>query len=69
MNLAVLGAGAWGTALALILSQNRHRVSLWGHDPARLAEAANQRENRRYLPGVTLPVELILEPDLATALH
>ncbi len=69
MNLTVLGAGAWGTALALILAQNRHRVTLWGHDPDRLAEAANLRENQRYLPGITLPAELILEPDLAVALQ
>lgn len=69
MNLTVLGAGAWGTALALILAQNRHRVTLWGHDPGRLAEIANRRENLRYLPGITLPAELILEPDLAVALQ
>jgi len=69
MNLTVLGAGAWGTALALILAQNRHRVTLWGHNPARLLEASNARENHRYLPGVALPVELILEPDLSSALR
>ncbi|HAB19140.1 MAG TPA: NAD(P)H-dependent glycerol-3-phosphate dehydrogenase [Verrucomicrobiota bacterium] len=67
MNITVLGAGAWGTALALVLSQNRHRVTLWGHDAGRLAEAASARENSRYLPGVTLPVELIFEADLAAA--
>ena len=69
MKLTVLGAGAWGTALALILNQNRHRVTLWGHNADHLLEAANARENRRYLPGVTLPVDLLLEPSLEEALH
>jgi glycerol-3-phosphate dehydrogenase (NAD(P)+) len=69
MNVTVLGAGAWGTALALLLDQNRHRVRLWGHDPARLAEIQRERTNDRALPGIVLPVELGFEPDLDRALQ
>jgi len=68
MNVAVLGAGSWGTALALILTQNQHRVVLWGNNSERLAEAARLRENRRYLPGVPLPETLRLESDLTRAM-
>jgi len=69
MNVTVLGAGAWGTALALLLDQNRHRVRLWGHDPERLAEIKRERTNDRALPGVVLPTDLDFEPDLDQALH
>lgn len=69
MNITVLGAGAWGTALALILQRKQHRVTLWGHDPAHLADAGQHRENRRYLPTVPLPEALILEPDLMRAVE
>ena len=40
MNVTVVGAGAWGTALALVVHQNGHAVTLWGHDAGHLAEAA-----------------------------
>jgi glycerol-3-phosphate dehydrogenase (NAD(P)+) len=54
-RIAVLGAGSWGTALAIQLARNGHRVALWGHDPAEVAALARDRENRRYLPGCPLP--------------
>ena len=69
MNVTVLGAGSWGTALALLLGQNQHRVVLWGHDPGRLAEVGRLRENRRYLPGIPLPESLRLESDLDRAME
>lgn len=55
MRVAVLGAGAWGTALGLLLHQNGHAVVLWGHDPGHLAAMAAARCNTRHLPGVALP--------------
>lgn len=67
MKLAVLGAGAWGTAIA-VHAGLRHRVSLWARDPAMSAALASQRENRRYLAGVRLAPEIEPTADLAAAL-
>jgi glycerol-3-phosphate dehydrogenase (NAD(P)+) len=53
----VLGAGAWGTALA-INAADRHALSLWARDAAQAAAMEAARENRRYLPGVALPASL-----------
>ncbi|AJX94091.1 NAD(P)H-dependent glycerol-3-phosphate dehydrogenase [Burkholderia pseudomallei] len=67
MKVAVLGAGAWGTALAAHLAV-RHDTLLWARDAALVAELAARRENARYLGGVALPPGLRYEADLATAL-
>ncbi|HZP86870.1 MAG TPA: NAD(P)H-dependent glycerol-3-phosphate dehydrogenase [Burkholderiales bacterium] len=67
MRIAVLGAGAWGTALGLTLSQ-RHPVMLWTRDAAHYDEMAAARENRRYLPGFAFPDGLHLTRDSASAL-
>lgn len=66
---AVLGAGSWGTALALVLARNGHDVLLWDHDPLRAQELTAQRENRRYLPGIPLPENLQVSGDLQQALQ
>lgn len=67
-TVAVLGAGSWGTALAVLLARNGYRTLLWGHDPARMAQLAHARENSRYLPGVRFPDTLQIREDLtATA--
>ena len=67
MRVAVLGAGAWGTALALVLHRRLHDVVLWGHDAKHLAEMQGAGRNERYLPGIDLPREWIFEPDMARA--
>jgi glycerol-3-phosphate dehydrogenase (NAD(P)+) len=71
LNIAVLGAGAWGTALAISAaraSPNAHRVTLWARDPAQAADMQAQRENRRYLPGLALPDALHIScADLSAA--
>lgn len=54
-RIAVLGAGAWGTALARLLGRNGHRVVLWARTPAHAAAVRADRENRRQLPGVPIP--------------
>ena len=54
MNLTVIGAGAWGSALANLLCQNDHAVTLWGHDAKHLAELRETRANPLYLPGIPL---------------
>lgn len=67
MNITVLGAGAWGTSLALVLSQNQHRVTLWGHDASHLEAMARTRRNDSFLPGLVLPAEWSYQPDAARA--
>jgi glycerol-3-phosphate dehydrogenase (NAD(P)+) len=55
MQVTVAGAGAWGTALAILLKNAGHSLTLWGHTEAHLEEIKDARENKRYLPGVSLP--------------
>ena len=57
MKILLLGAGAWGTALA-VSAAPRHHVSLWARDPARAEALRAARENIRYLPGIALPPAL-----------
>ena len=52
---AVLGAGSWGTALAVLLARNGNAVTLWGRDNEELADIAVKRRNDRYLPGIEIP--------------
>jgi glycerol-3-phosphate dehydrogenase (NAD(P)+) len=68
MNITVLGAGAWGTALALSMAA-RHDVLLWGRNADAMARMAAQRENADYLPGYALPPRLSTGSDLRQALE
>ena len=63
--IGVLGAGAWGTALAILLARNGHRVLLWGHEPAALIEIDRTRRNARYLPDARLPDGISARSDLS----
>ncbi|MES1997882.1 MAG: NAD(P)H-dependent glycerol-3-phosphate dehydrogenase [Pseudomonadota bacterium] len=67
MNISVLGAGAWGSALAVVLA-GRHDVTLWARDPAQIAAMVAAHSNTRYLPGIAFPSGLTLSADLATAI-
>ena len=69
MKIAVIGAGAWGTALANLLGHNKHRVTLWAHDPARVQEIRETCRNERYLPGIDLSPALDIESDLQKAME
>ena len=62
MKIIVLGAGAWGTAVAMSAAQHPagHAVTLWARDAAQAAQMQTQRYNARYLPGITLPHSLML---------
>lgn len=66
-RIAVLGAGAWGTALAAALARNGMDVTLWGRNAAALRDIAARHENARYLPGITLPETLVPTSDLHAA--
>ena len=63
MKITVLGSGGWGTALALLLTDNGHDVTLWSHSAQRSALLERTRENPR-LPGVPLPEALHLSAGL-----
>jgi len=65
-RVAVLGAGAWGTAIAAVLSA-RLEVTLWARDPAQAERLAGTRRNERYLPGIELPDALGVTADLSRA--
>ncbi|WP_129641505.1 NAD(P)H-dependent glycerol-3-phosphate dehydrogenase [Peristeroidobacter agariperforans] len=65
----VLGAGSWGTALAIQLARVALPTVLWGRDPTHLAELQRDRRNARYLPAAAFPEQLRIEPDLKTALQ
>lgn len=69
MEAAVIGAGSWGTALAIQLARAGHAVTLWGRDESSAREMAETRENKRYLPGVHLPVSLSPTSDLEQAVR
>jgi glycerol-3-phosphate dehydrogenase (NAD(P)+) len=68
-RIAVLGAGAWGSALAIHLAKNGHDIQLWEHDPKRAGLLQKHRENERYLKGIAFPERLTVTSDLAEALH
>lgn len=65
--IAVLGAGSWGTALALLLARNGRHVRLWGRNPAMMQAAAQQRRNPGYLSDLVLPANLEPTGDIAHA--
>jgi glycerol-3-phosphate dehydrogenase (NAD(P)+) len=65
MKIAVLGAGAWGTALALAAQAAGHDVQLWARAPAQADEMRTTRRNARYLPGALLPTALRITSDIA----
>lgn len=67
MRITVLGAGAWGTALAKLLHESGHDVVLWGHEE-RLNTIHKQGCNERYLPKITLPKDWKLEADHTSAI-
>ena len=58
-QITVLGAGSWGTALAIVLSDNGHNVKLWGHRADLIKEINETRKNEKYLPGVELPNNIV----------
>lgn len=69
MNISVIGAGGWGTALAVVLHQNGHRVALWGRDPSLVTRIAERRLNADYLPGVHIPESIVITSDLTASVN
>jgi glycerol-3-phosphate dehydrogenase (NAD(P)+) len=69
MNVAVLGAGSWGTTLALVLHENRHAVTLWNYNESDAELIRETRENTRFLPGVPIPADITVTSSLLDAIH
>lgn len=62
---AIIGAGGWGTALAILWSKRGNAIILWGNDPERAAKLRETRENSEYLPGIKLPDAIQVTSDIA----
>lgn len=69
MKIALIGAGSWGTSLALVLHHNNHRVRCWTIEQSTITNVKKKGENSRYLPGVKIPDDLLFTLDLKEALE
>ena len=69
MKITIIGAGAWGTALAIHFASHNHQVAMWARNDEHLSAMQAERENKRYLPGFKLPNSLTAHSDLGTALE
>lgn len=69
MNITVMGTGGWGTALAVLLQGNGHKVTLWGRLKEEVEPIIAARENRAFLPGVKVPQEIVVTLDTKAALR
>lgn len=67
LKIAVIGAGSWGTALAILLGQKYTSVYLWAHRKAHRDDIARSRENKKYLPGIIIPESLFITDSLKKA--
>ncbi|QQZ11017.1 NAD(P)H-dependent glycerol-3-phosphate dehydrogenase [Heyndrickxia vini] len=68
-KIAVIGAGSWGTALAIVLADNEHQVHLWGHKKEQIEEINHTHTNNKYLPGIQLSESIIGFDSLETAME
>ncbi|OQK15405.1 glycerol-3-phosphate dehydrogenase [Methyloprofundus sedimenti] len=66
-KISVLGAGSWGTALAIQAARNGNQTLLWGHQPEHIANLAEDRQNKRYLADLTFPDTLEVTDDIIQA--
>ncbi|MFZ3057821.1 MAG: NAD(P)H-dependent glycerol-3-phosphate dehydrogenase [Minisyncoccales bacterium] len=68
-KLTILGDGAWGTTLAILLSKNGHEVTVWSAFPEYLDVLDKERENKTYLKGIKIPSNIVFEKDLGKAIE
>ena len=68
-NIAVIGDGGWGTTLAMLLNKNGEKVTLWGAFPDHVESMKAKRENVKFLPGVNIPPDISLTPELSEAVN
>jgi glycerol-3-phosphate dehydrogenase (NAD(P)+) len=68
-SISILGAGSWGTALALQAARNGCKTMLWGHNPQHISQVKQARENQRYLAGFSFPDNLYVTDNLQQAVN
>lgn len=68
-SITVLGAGSYGTALAILLARNGHHTILWGHNTSEMADLEQDRQNKKFLPDILFPDSLQIETDLKCAVN
>ncbi len=68
-KIAVIGAGGWGLALGLLLSEKKNQVTFWCYNEKEKQDILQHRENKRCLPGVKIPLEIAFTNDMAEALE
>ncbi len=68
MKMTIIGAGAWGTALAIHFALHGHQVAMWARNREQMLSMQHDRENKRYLPGYALPENLSVHAELSEAL-
>ncbi|PTY78674.1 glycerol-3-phosphate dehydrogenase [Heyndrickxia sporothermodurans] len=68
-KIAVIGAGSWGTALAIVLADNEHEVHLWGHKKEQIEEINRSHTNKKYLPDIQLSESIIGYDSLEMAMN
>lgn len=69
MNVTVLGAGSWGTTLAVLLHSNAHQIVLWSYEQSIAELLRDRRENIDFLPGIPIPADIEITSDLETAVR
>ncbi len=68
-RITIIGDGAWGTALALLLHSKGCSIKIWGYFPDYIEEQREKRENYKFLPGVKIPGDITYTADLAERLQ
>lgn len=69
VKIGVLGDGGWGTTLSVLLSNKGYTVTLWGAFPKNIAEIEKNRENKKFLPGIKIPVKIKITDNLRLAVE
>jgi glycerol-3-phosphate dehydrogenase (NAD(P)+) len=69
MRITVLGAGSWGTTLAILLNYNAHQVTLWAFEEQQVEAMRESRENTAFLPGIVIPNDVGISGDIEYSIH
>ncbi|MFC1809751.1 NAD(P)-binding domain-containing protein, partial [Candidatus Omnitrophota bacterium] len=68
-RICIVGDGGWGTALALLLHKNGHKVTVWSAFPGYATFLQKKRENKKFLPGIKIPKAITITSDIHTAIE